>query len=316
MKALPRNQAVFELILAALFWGFGYVATVWALDMVTAIELTFLRFLFGGFFTLFFVRSFHMDPKRFWRLVRLSFWPGLFMALLLTSQTVGLKYTTAVNSTFITSLYVVITPFFQWGFLKQRSHPVFFLYAFLSMAGVYLILQGSFHAPASSLSWFGDLLTLVTALFSAAHLVYVGKIWRDIQRPFLFNSLQSLWAGLMLLPLLFAEGWISPGPEGAASLIQGTGQVSLKAMVGFLSLVFGSTVISFFLQLRAQSVLSPSLTSLLCLLESPLALIFAIFLLSQPLTLWALGGAGLIFISAVGATWSESRAMAESAPKG
>jgi len=309
VKAIPRNRALGELFAATLFWGFGYVATVWAIEIVTAVELTFLRFLVGGLFALFFVRSFRMDPERFFRLLRLSFWPGLFMAIFLTTQTVGLKYTTAVNSTFITSLYVVITPFFEWAFLKQRSHPIFLAYAALSLLGVGFIVQSSFEAQWSPLSWIGDGLTLVTAIFCAAHLIYVGQVWSKIQRPFLFNALQSFWAGLFLLPLLIGEIWMNGGSALSGLFATGS-QVSFKAAFGFFSLVFGSTVLAFFLQIRAQSVLSPSLTSLVCLLESPLALIFALLLLSQPFGLWSFIGAVLIFASAVGATWSDSKIRA------
>lgn len=306
MKALPQNRAVIELVFATVFWGFGYIATIWALRMASAIEVTFLRFFLGGLFGLLLVRSFHVPWERFKTLLRLSFYPGLFMAILLLSQTWGLSYTTAVNSTFITALYVVITPFLEWSILRKSSHPVFIVYAVLSLCGVALILKGSLQFGISPYSWVGDLLTLITALFSAAHLVYVGQIWQDIHRPFLFNALQSLWAALLLLPYLLYDLFFHVSAK-KVSLFTGISEVSIEAVIGLVSLVFGSTVLAFFLQLRAQSVLSPSLTSLICLLESPLALLFALVLLSQPTGLWALAGAAMIFFSAFGATLTESR---------
>ena len=306
MKALPARRALVELFLATIFWGFGYIATVWALEMASALEITFLRFFLGGLFGLFFVRSFALRSEAFFKLLRLSFWPGFFMATLLLSQTWGLEYTTAVNSTFITSLYVVITPFLEWAVLKKRSPVIFFAYACVSLVGVGLILRGSAQSELllGGKALVGDLLTLITACFSAAHLVSIGRIWREIERPFLFNAAQSLWAALLLFPFLIAQIFFA-GPH-SVGLFAGVSKVSIEAVIGLLSLIFGSTMLAFFLQLRAQSVLSPSLTSLVCLLESPLALAFALIFLHQPLSSWALLGAVLIFISAVGASLTES----------
>src|SRR5690606_2778561 len=115
---------------------------------------------------------------------------------------------------------------------------------------------------------------------------------------------QSLWAAALLLPFFLFELFTL---SGGVSLFSVSSQVSFESLFGLLSLIFGSTVLAFFLQLRAQSVLSPSLTSLICLLESPLALLFSLLLLSQPAGIWALAGAGVIFFSAFGATVTESR---------
>lgn len=304
MQSIPQKRAVIELLLATLFWGFGYVATVWALEMASAIEVTFLRFLLGGLFSLLLVRSFRVPRENLKKLLRLSFYPGLFMALLLFSQTVGLNYTTAVNSTFITALYVVITPLLEWVIFRKSNHPIFIFYAVVSLFGVAFILKGSFQLSEDS--WIGDLLTLVTAFFSAAHLVYVGQVWHKIQRPFLFNGLQSLWAATLLLPHLLFDLIYNP-MNLEIGLFTRNSQISIEAVVGLLSLIFGSTMLAFYLQLRAQSVLSPSLTSLVCLLESPMGLLFSLLLLSQPLGPWALLGAGVIFVSAFAANFTESR---------
>jgi drug/metabolite transporter (DMT)-like permease len=73
------------------------------------------------------------------------------------------------------------------------------------------------------------------------------------------------------------------------------------------SLAFGSTVLAFFLQVKAQAFLSPTVASLLCLLESPFAMIFAAALLGETLGPLEGAGAALIFVSAAGASVIESR---------
>jgi drug/metabolite transporter (DMT)-like permease len=59
---------------------------------------------------------------------------------------------------------------------------------------------------------------------------------------------------------------------------------------------------AFFLQIKAQKVLSPSLSSIIFLLESPFASLFAFLLLGDRMTpLQALGGV-MIFVAAFTAT--------------
>jgi drug/metabolite transporter (DMT)-like permease len=72
-----------------------------------------------------------------------------------------------------------------------------------------------------------------------------------------------------------------------------------------LALGLGSTVIAFYLQIRGQARLSPTVGSILCLLESPFAMIFAILLLSQMPTGLEYIGAAFIFIAAAGASLKE-----------
>jgi drug/metabolite transporter (DMT)-like permease len=66
-------------------------------------------------------------------------------------------------------------------------------------------------------------------------------------------------------------------------------------------------LIAFYLQVRAQKQLSATVSSLMFLLESPFAMIFALILLGQGLTATESAGAFLIFMSAVFATFLETR---------
>lgn len=304
MKTLRGPQAVSELLFATLFWGFGYVATVWSLDLLSPLGISFYRFFIASIFGLFVIStgllSNRLSKLEYLRLAKLSMWPGLFLAVLLVSQTWGLKYTTAINSSFITAMYVVFTPIVEWIILRQKVHWSFLIFLGLSLCGVYLILAGPLQFSESS--WIGDLLTLICALFSAFHIVYVGLVWNKIQRPFLFHSLQSLWAAAFILPLFLIEVYLRTDPNILGFSPSG----DLRSWLSLISLVLGSTVLAFFLQIRAQSILSPSLTSLICLVESPLALIFALLLLGESIG-WLSGmGAVLIFFSALGASMAEA----------
>jgi drug/metabolite transporter (DMT)-like permease len=66
-------------------------------------------------------------------------------------------------------------------------------------------------------------------------------------------------------------------------------------------------VLAFFLQVRGQAGVSPTVGSILCLLESQFAMLFALLALWHMPGGLELIGAGLIFTAAIGASVGEAR---------
>lgn len=288
-----RRAAIIELLFAASLWGFGFVAAVWALEQLNPFALTFIRF---------FVASLFLLPLLFWKAgraeihyhLRMAFLPGMFFAGTLLVQTWGLMYTTPTKSGFITTLYVVFIPLLQcWHTRRPLPGMLWFSVgvAFLGTALIVNLGMGSLN--------FGDLLTLVCALFATLQIYLIGMLSSQVRRPVIFNLVQASWAALACLP--FAFDWKTWRTVGQFLNWQPHQQL------GLIILCFGSTVIAFSLQVRAQKVLSPTVSSLLFLLESPFSMIFSILLLGQVLGPLESGGAVLIFASAFVASLFESR---------
>lgn len=78
--------------------------------------------------------------------------------------------------------------------------------------------------------------------------------------------------------------------------------MSTQSWFGLLSLSLGSSLLGFFLQIRAQKELDASVASILFLLESPMSFIFAYFLLNERLSLLQSVGAALILLACLGAS--------------
>ena len=136
----------------------------------------------------------------------------------------------------------------------------------------------------SVLNW-GDLLTLVCALFAAIHILIVGQRASRTTHDFAFNVFQSLWvAVLSLLALPFTQHW-------------NLAELSSHGWIGILSLGFGSSLIAFYLQVRSQKKISPSVVSLLFLLESPVSCFFAYVFLNEKMGLSQWMGAGFILLA-------------------
>lgn len=268
-----------ELILAGIFWGFGFTATVWALPFLSPAAIVAYRFLAAFAVGILFFPWVNWKKISFRQELKYSIFAGATLGLCLFLQTWGLESTSAINSSFITTLYVVLVPFIARIFLSEKLHPLHWLCIALALAGTALIIQLN-----SIQIKLGDLLTLACAAIASIQIVYIGWIGDKSKSSFVLNSLQNFWAGIPFLLVLFSG-------KGHWNLML----LDQKAWIGMISLTFGSTVIAFFLQLKAQKEMSPSLASLFFLLESPFSLVFAVLLLKENVTgLQLLGGLTII----------------------
>jgi drug/metabolite transporter (DMT)-like permease len=277
------SRASSELILATIFWGFGFVGAMWALQSIGPFWMTGLRFLLAFFITLPFMLLFAKREKfsQWQETCKLSFWPGVYLTLTIVLQTWGLKYTTATNAGFITTLYVVFVPILGILVSKKRLDLLHLTLVLMAVVGTALICRWD----ASNWNK-GDILTLGCAMAGALHIVCISHYSAKIKSPFYFNNFQSLWAGsLAFILAIFTESFHIK-------------ELSKFSVTGFAFLLFGSTLFGFWAQVRAQRVLSANSASLICLMESPFAGVFAYIFLNERLAYLQWLGAGLIMLAA------------------
>lgn len=299
--------ATLELVVAAAFWGFGFIASIWALEALSPLMVTTSRFLLAGLFGT--VLVFFLNKKSFktlnWTQFRLAFVPGFLISTTLIFQTWGLQYTTATKSGFITSLYVLIVPLLERFWLKRKINNYHFIYVGLALIGVAvicdlpqslgLITRANALDNKTDLFNFGDLLTLVCSIIASFHILWFDLNEKKIQSAFTFGIYQNIWAGIIPILIMLVLSLFPSDPflqvQTAHSNI-----FSFYPIVGLLILVFGSTLLAFTLQIRAQRVLAPSVASILFLLESPFAAIFALVFLHEKLgpSQWV-GGSLILF---------------------
>ncbi|WP_413290975.1 DMT family transporter [Bdellovibrio sp. HCB337] len=291
----PR-QAVFELIFAGALWGFGFVATQWALTTWNPVGVLFWRFagalFLGEILYLIFART-QKTPDGWKEDFKGSIPAGLLLGSFLLLQTIGLQYTTASKSGFITTLYVVFVPIANWLIFKKRLS-----FAMLTMVGG--ALMGTFLLMGTGLETFtqqiniGDLWTLGSAALGAAHIIYIGRFTQKMKNPFRVNNFQSLWSLVAIFPFAFFMSDLQVGP------------INSKALWGIAIIAAACSVLAFYIQVRAQKVLSDTTASMLFLLESPYAFIFAYLLMGDRLTGVQSLGALLILGAALGMVLLES----------
>lgn len=306
-ESWQKKIALLELIVATTLWGFAFVATVWALKAISPAAILFYRFLGAalvGFIALFaqglFFNTFSI--RQIGQLLYAeglrSFFPGIVIWFSLFLQAWGLQYTTAVNSSFITTLYIIFVPLIRvlWGHEKLTSKYIFCV--ILALIGTALMVNVSQMTTLN----FGDLLTLACSVFAALHIIMVGNVANKTQSDFAFNTMQSLWISVFSCCYVLFAGSNEWTKWNLFNL-------DFNGWIGMLAMTFGASLIAFYLQIKAQKKIQASTASLLFLLESPAACIFSFLLLHEAITQNQYLGA--LFIIAAGIWVSKQNRVLE-----
>lgn len=290
------KKATAELFIASLLWGFAFISVVWALEVYTPLAIVTLRFLVVALLAIpaaLFFRSFRKDLSL--DLLRATFLPGAFLASTLLLQTFGLKYTSATNSGFITTLYVLFTPLTESILRRKRPSKQLMTGIAIAVLGTAFICQ--IH-KMKALN-IGDVFTILCAWTAVGQFISLSHIVPKMKvSAFAFNIGQSFWIALLC-------GVFMIGLEPLPKLVL---DPMTKPFWGMVTLSLGASLIAFFFQIRAQRVLSASTASLICLMESPFAAFFAALFLHERFSGWQIVGALLILCAAILAVKDSSEA--------
>lgn len=206
---LSRYQADGVLLLTAAIWGGGFAAQRIAAQYLGPLMINGIRFLLAAA-VLFPLTRFRLRITR-------SILPGVILAGgLLTFATnfqqLGLRYTTAGNAGFITSLYVILVPFLLWAFWHERVGWPTFAAAGIAVIGMFFINTGGILRFSS-----GDLLELAGAVFWALHVIVIGIMVRRMDvlsfsiGQFAICGIVNLLFGLFFEPFtvnaILSSGW-------------------------------------------------------------------------------------------------------------
>ena len=262
MAALsPRYRQILAdtgLFYAAAIWGATFFIVKDALGGIDPVAMVAYRFLLAGVIMLGLVvitgRSVFKDLKQGAGL-------ALILWLLYISQTIGLKYTTASNSGFITGLFVIFVPIIIRTWFRGRPTIMEWLATIVALGGLGLLTGGLTEINA------GDLLTLAAAVTYALHLLYSDKYIKKGADPLVISCQQFLIVGLLSL---------------LAMLLFGLDFRVHTASAGWITvfLAIFPSLTAFVTQMWAQKFTPPVKVSLIFAFEPVFAGVFA----------WTLGG--------------------------
>lgn len=263
------------LLLTTLIWGATFPATKAVLEQIPPLSFLFLRFLLGavlvgGGFLLWRLRL-HREPAVLRASAIATCW--LFLGYVL--QTVGLRYTAASNSAFITALYVVIVPL-----ILRRFDRRVWVATGIATVGLWLLVK-----PSASGN-LGDVLTLGCAVSFAAHIACLERFTREVDAPSLFA-----WQMMASVVLLFPAMLIEQAP------VQAFAPTGLL-LVG-LGVTGGLATGAFAVQMWVQRIVPAQQVALIFASEPAYAAWLSWYFLGETMDTQGWVGSGLILLAVV-----------------
>lgn len=285
---------VILLFIISLLWGSTFVYSKVLLESFSISFIVAWRFTVA--FALFAI-IFWKKVKFTKRLVRNGSVIGIINGLALVVQLLGLQHTTASNSAFLTTTYILFVPFIEYFVWKTKVTRGILLGIIMSVMGVYLL---SFKDLSSFSMNTGDVITIGCGLlyafqiFFISHYTKVENTYGLVFMQFLISSL----VGLIYLgyEMLFA-GYTLP--------LECFSDTTIVTNLLVLSVV--ATFIPFSLQFYVQKYVSPTTAGVAYLMEPVFALILAVIFLSETITGQSGFGIAMIFAGVLIVSWAQKK---------
>lgn len=278
--AISRSKSLLAdgaLLLVAVIWGGGFIASKEALTTLSPFGLMSSRFLLSAAF-MFLLFSKHI-VKSSKREIKYGVMIGSIQFIAFIFQLNGLALTTVERQSFLVTLYVLFVPFLSYIVAKNPLCRRDLFCAALAIVGLaFLCLHSGVFAPS-----LGDILSLLSAVCFAAQIVYVGNFVKGADM-FGMTFFQLLTPGVLALP------FIHPAELAAADM---------TAVWSVAYLVFLNTAFAFSAQNIAQQYTSDSHTSLILSLESLFGFLLAVLYYGNAVSLQECIGCAIILAAII-----------------
>lgn len=263
-----RWPATALLVVVTAIWGATFPLVKDAVSRMPVTDFLAVRFLLAAAVMV------ALRPRSPTRLGRAGWQHGLLLGLALGAgyvvQTYGLRYTSASVSGFITGMFLVFTPLIAGVALRRPPDRRAWLAVGIATVGLALLSLRGFAVG------FGELLTLVGAVFFAVHIVGLGELAPRYD-PYPLAIVQLASVGLACLVAATPGGvTLPPDPTAWVDLL-------VCALLG--------TVFAFIVQTWAQAQMSATRAAVILTMEPVFAGIFGVLIASDRLTLRTLAGA-------------------------
>jgi drug/metabolite transporter (DMT)-like permease len=263
------------LFFITMVWGCAFVVVKNTTDSVPPAYMICIRF--GMSAILLCVFFFKRLKKIDWNCLKYGLLIGLLNFLGFEFQTIGIAYTTAGKSAFLTSVYCVMVPFLYWIFRHIRPDRYNIASAFLCITGIGILsLREGFSINP------GDALSLLCGLVFAVQIIAISILTEKCD-PILLCITQSAATTLISLPFALSMEQLPI--------------LHTDSILSLLYLGIFSTMIAFVLQLVCQKYTPPAKASLIMSLESVFGTLAGMLFLHESLTAEAFLGFALIFVA-------------------
>ncbi len=288
----------FYLLLAAFLWGTTFVAQSIATDLIGPFTYNAARFFLGSAVLLpLAIVTGRIDPlaanyrgseipgisrNRASRIRDLAIGGiacGLCLFLAGGFQQIGIIYTTAGKSGFVTALYIILVPVIGL-FFHRKSSPMIWAAILIAVAGFYLLCV----TEDLSINR-GDVITLGSSFMFACHILTIDHFSPRVNGIQL-SCVQFFTAGMLsLIPAFLLET-----PSFA---------VILNSWMPICYAGILSSGVAYTLQIIGQRGIHPTVASLLMSLESVISVLSGWLILGDAMSLREIAGCALVFAGVI-----------------
>lgn len=277
-----EKTADIALITTAIIWGTGFIGTEYAIDAGAAASLIIaMRFLLAGL--ILGIINFKQILKIEKDTLILGVFAGIILFFSFYLQTLGQSMTTVSNSSFLTSMNVVMVPFIVWIFTKERPKLKYFILGFTAFLGA-TILSVDFKEGMNINE--GDILVFVATIGFACHISFLGMFSKGKNA----NQLTFLQ---MAVTGIFAFVFMVVFDKNAMDF-----EIAVRAFPSVAYLAIFSSCICYYFQTTAQQHTAPSKAAIFLCTEGFFGSLFAVLLGLDPLTAKLVVG-GFVIITSV-----------------
>jgi len=273
---VKRNGlGVASLLVVTIAWGASFVAMKPAMDKSPVFDFLAIRFTIAAILMVI------AKPKVLKALKGKTLLYGIILGVILgfsyITQTIGLTLSTAAITSFVTGLYVILTPLLVWVIFKRKPRGIVAIGAILATVGLGFITikDASFD--------FGQIWTILCALGFAAHIVGLGK-WSPGKDVYALTVIQLLTVGVVC--------WIGAAPDGIQQPVDG------EVWFAILFTSVFATALAFFIQTWAQSIMDASRVAIILTIEVVLAALTSVAVGQEVLSVQVIFG-GLLMLAAM-----------------
>lgn len=268
------------LIVVAVIWGTGFVATQYAIDAQMGASLILaLRFSIASVILMI------VCNKKLLRIekdtLKIGGIAGIMLFMAFYTQTVGQGLSTVSTSAFLTSTNVIMVPFIVWGITKKSPNYKIYLLALMTMVGVgVLTLSDGFSFKM------GDFLVLLSSFLFASHIAFLGIKGKghNVERL----TFVQITVSAILSILLFLIG----------DLKTTTMEIFTNGFLATFYLGAFSTCFCYYGQTKGQQYVKPAKSAIILSTEGLFGTIFSVMLGFEVLKVNMVVG-GIIILTAV-----------------
>ena len=284
------------LFLAALIWGFAFVAQSAGMEYVGPFTFNAVRCTIGAIVLVPVALLFKPDNSALEKaenrntgntwltrnktLLLGGTLCGIFLGVATNLQQIGIMTTSVGKAGFLTALYIVLVPI-AGLFFKKKCGVAVWIGVVCSFAGLYLLCmtEGSFQLAT------GDLLLLGCAVVFTGHILVIDYFAPKVNGVWM-SCIQFLVAGIIsAVPMLFTE---TP-----------TWESIFAAKLPILYAGVMSCGVAYTLQILGQKNYNPTIAVLILSLESCFSVLGGFLILHEALSVRELCGCGLMFIAII-----------------